>query len=222
MPFGAVRERTFELIETGEYVLTLNDLVEDNGGVYGDSLKWDWLVAPKEDPTNYISSRNGNERTLRVWTGADIVLGGQVHEWIQALLGITLADGDTPPDFDDLLGKRMVAYITHAAPKQGPNAGKMREKIVAGSAKRFGGTHKTVARNVVREPAEDAPAPSMTPEDDMADRAALIEDAKKQIRKAAILDIPAAEQWAVIDLDGMSTEQLRAGLQTIKDAIAAA
>lgn len=220
--FGAVKERTFELIETGEYVLTLNDLEFEADGPYGDSMKWEWMVAPREDPTNYICRQDGNERTIRTWTGADIELGSQQHEWCQVLTGRTLEKGDEPPEIDDLRGKRMIAYLTHQAPKKGPNAGKLREKIVAGSAKRFAGPHKTVARpmETAAQPAETtAEAPA---QDDNADRAVLIDDIKKQVRKAAILDIEAAELWAAINLDEMSTQDLRDGLQTIKEAIAAA
>jgi hypothetical protein len=219
--FGQVKEREFTLIEQGEYILTLSEL-EETAGQWGDRIIWKFLVAPKEDYAAYLQKSNGEEVTLWAFTDVDITIGSQAHELVQVLTGKTFDKGSPPPDEDDLLGKRCIGYVTHETPTRGKNAGKKREALVPGSLKPWKGPSKTVARNVVHEPVEDAPAPSMTPLDDIAERAALIEETKKQIRKAAILDIEAAEQWAVVDLESMTTPELRDGLQTIKDAIAAA
>lgn len=200
--FGAVKERTFQLIETGEYVFTLNDLTEETGA-YGDAIKFVWLVAPISDPTNYISNSNGMERTLHAYTDADITVGGQSHEWVQVLTGRTFANGDTPPDEDELLGRRMIAYLTHQAPKKGPNAGKMREKIVPGSAKPFRGPQPNkVIHTVV------TPPPAAAAEDD-EDRLILLKRVEKLIGRAVMLETPNHLQLAAADLSNATAEYLR-------------
>ncbi len=217
--FGSVKEKEYTLIEQGEYVLTLSEL-EETAGQWGDRIIWKFLVAPKEDFAAYLQKSNGDEVTLWAFTDVDITIGSQAHELVQVLTGRTFEKGSPPPDEDDLLGKRCIGYVTHETPTRGKNAGKKREALVAGSLKPFKGPAKKVAANVVHEPAADQAAdPAQL---DAAERVALMEDTKRQIRKAAMLDIEAAEQWAVIDLTAMSTQDLRDGLQTIKDAIAAA
>lgn len=210
--FGAVKERTFTLIETGEYVLTLNDLSFENG-TYGDSLKWVWLIAPKEDPTAYFARDDGMEKTLHQYTDADIIIGSRQHEWVQALTGRKFEDGDTPPEDDEILGKRMVAYITHEAPKKGPNAGKLREKIVAGSAKPF---------RLPAPTAKAAPAPtqvSADPADDEIDRALLVTKLQKQIVKLGRLNAEAgAAAQTGLDASDLDTAPL-ADLQRLLDDV---
>ena len=49
--FGAVKERTYELVEQGEYVFTLNDIVYEPNGTFGETLIWKWLLAPTDAPT---------------------------------------------------------------------------------------------------------------------------------------------------------------------------
>ena len=173
--FGAVRKQQFKLIETGEFVFTLNDLGEMTGD-YGDRMTWDFLVAEKDTPTEYFARDDGKERILRFFTDIDIVIGSRQHEWIQALTGQPLGEGDDPPDATDLLGKRMVAYLTHYTPKKGKNAGVAREDIVAGSAKSF-----RLPSQKANGTAKGATPP---PESDV-DRHGLISDIKKQIRRAA-------------------------------------
>lgn len=206
--FGGVKEKTFQLIEQGEYVLTLSEL-EESEGQWGDRMVWKFLVAPKEDFAAYICNANGDERTLWAFTDRDIILGSLGHEFVENLTRRKFSEDSDPPDEDDLLGKRILAYVTHETPTRGKAAGKKREAIVAGSIKPFVGPSKKVWTGK----ADDVPD---------VDRAALIEETKKQIRKAAILDLEPAERWAVLDLDAMTDKELVDGLQTIKDAIAAA
>lgn len=203
--FGAVKERTFTLIETGEYALTLNDLSFENG-TYGDSLKWVWLIAPKDDPTSYFARDDGMEKTLHQYTDADIVIGSRQHEWVQALTGRQFADGDDPPEDDDVMGKRMVAYITHEAPKKGPNAGKLREKIVPGSAKPF---------RLPAPKAKAAPAAvesvSADPTEDEVDRALVISKLRKQVARLIQLDaVSGAEAQKALDASDLDTAPLDA------------
>jgi hypothetical protein len=216
--FGSVKERTFELIETGEYVFLLDDLEFTTGGTYGDSLKWVWYVAPKEEPTQYIARDDGQARTLHVYTNPDIIIGSQQHEWVQVLTGRQFDDGDEPPDDSELVGKRMVAYLTHYAPKQGPNAGKQKEKIVAGSAKPFrlpgqkaNGTSKPAPTQVSADPA---------PED--VDRALIVSKLQKQVAKLTKLNKEAGEaaQQAMDDSD-LTTAPLDA-IQGLLDDVTAA
>jgi hypothetical protein len=197
--FGAVKERTFQLIETGEYVLTLNDLTEESGA-YGDAIKFVWLVAPVSDPTNYLCNANGMEKTLHAYTDADITIGSQNHEWVQVLTGRQFGKDDAPPEMDELLGRRMIAYITHQAPKKGPNAGKLREKIVAGSAKPFKGPQPN---KVIYAPA--APA---QPSEDAEDRAVLVKRAEKLIGKAVMLETPLHLDYVALDLNTIDSDEL--------------
>lgn len=214
--FGVVQKRQFKLIETGEYVFTLNDVGEISGD-YGDRMQWDFLVAEKDTPTEYFARDDGKERILRFFTDPEITLGSRQHEWIQALVGCSLGEGDELPDGDELLGKRMVGYLTHYVPKKGKNAGVAREDIVAGSAKPF------------RLPGQRAngtakPAPKVKPSEDAIDRDDVIAAIRKQIKRAAIADVDSdtVETWREINLEAMTDDELVEGLQAIKDAIQAA
>jgi hypothetical protein len=204
--FGQVTKKQFDLIPTGEYVFTLNDVGEISGD-YGDRMQWDFLVAPKENPTEYIARDDGRERVLRFFTDTDITLGSRQHQWIQALSNRTFGEGDDLPDGGDLLGKRMVAYLTHK------NAGVAKEDVVAGSAKPFAlPSHKS-----------NGTGKAATPPDDAGDEhAALVAEVKKQIRRATILDVDSALSWSEINLDLMTVDELKDGLATITAAIEAA
>jgi hypothetical protein len=216
--FGAVKEREFSLIEAGEYCLTLNEL-EESSGQFGDRMIWKFLVAPVSDPTNYINKRKdgtGDEKDVWVFTDPDIILGSIQHEFVEKLTERPFAKGSEPPDEDDLIGHRIIGYITHYVPKKGKNAGTKQEQVVAGSIKPFKGPSKTVARAVEPDPN------AASSQNGDVERAELVEETRKQIRKATILDLEHAEAWAAIDLEGLTHQELRDGLQTIKEAIAAA
>jgi hypothetical protein len=206
--FGQVKKQQYKLIETGEYVFTLNDVGEITGD-YGDRMQWDFLVAEKDSPTDYFARDDGKERVLRFFTDTEITLGSKQHQWIQAMMGRSYDEGDDLPSGADLLSKRMVAYLTHYTPKKGKNAGVAREDIVAGSAKPFslGGKRSGGAKAPAADPDEDKPA--------------LVAEIRKQIRRAAILDIEAASSWGDVNLDEMTAEELRDGLAHIKEMIAA-
>lgn len=211
--FGQVTKQQFKLIETGEYVFTLNDVGEISGD-YGDRMQWDFLVADKDNPTGYFARDDGKERILRFFTDPEITLGSRQHQWIQAMMGRTFAEGDDLPDGGDLLGKRMVAYLTHYTPKKGKNAGVAREDIVAGSAKPH-------ALPKSRTNGNAKPSVAVPPDDPDIDKAELIAEIKKHIRRAAILDLEGATAWSEIDLEAMTVDELKGGLTTIKDAIEA-
>lgn len=215
--FGTVEKRKYTLIETGEYVFTLQDVGEISGD-YGDRMQWDFLVAEKGTPTEYIARDDGNQRVLRFWTDPEITLGSKQHEWIQALAGRSFGEGDTPPDGDDLLSKRMLAYLTHYSPKKGKNAGVPREDIVQGSAKpfRLGGSKPPGAAKTAAKPAPLA-------DDDADERAELIAAINKQIRRAVLADIEdeVIERWKDINLAELTLSELRDSLQSVKDAIEA-
>jgi hypothetical protein len=211
--FGQVTKQQYKLIETGEYVFTLNDVGEISGD-YGDRMQWDFLVAPKDAPTEYMARDDGRERVLRFFTDTDITLGSRQHQWIQALAGRSFTEGDDLPDGSDIVGKRMVAYLTHYTPKKGKNAGVAKEDIVAGSAKPF-----ALPRGKSNGTAKPTTAPSVSESDD--ERAALIAEMKKQIRRAAILDIGPAADWAEVNIEAMTVDELKDGLDTIKGFIEA-
>jgi hypothetical protein len=211
--FGQVTKQQYKLIETGEYVFTLNDVGEISGD-YGDRMQWDFLVAPKDAPTEYMARDDGRERVLRFFTDTDITLGSRQHQWIQALAGRSFTEGDDLPDGSDIVGKRMVAYLTHYTPKKGKNAGVAKEDIVAGSAKPF-----ALPRGKSNGTAKPTTAPSVFESDD--ERAALIAEMKKQIRRAAILDIGPAADWAEVNIEAMTVDELKDGLDTIKGFIEA-
>lgn len=210
--FGQVKKKQYELIETGEYVFTLNDLGEISGD-YGDRMTWDFLVANKETPTEYFARDDGKERVLRFFTDPEITLDSRQLQWIQALTGRSFGLDADLPDGSDLIGKRMVAYLTHYVPKKGKNAGVAREDIVMGSAKPFAlpGSKKNGTSKPAATPAQDA--------DDEGERAALIAEIKKQIRRAAILDLDVAAAWGEINLDIMTVAELKDGLETVKERI---
>lgn len=209
----ALKERVYPLIPTGEYVATLNDLTFESGGVYGDSLLWKWLLAPPEDPTAYLCRDDGNEKIQHEYTSPDVIVGSKPHEWIAALTGKVLEEGDEPPDAEDLVGKRMLVYLTHQAPKQGPNVGKLRERFVQGSSKRFTlAAPKTVARNVTRPEPSDAEVA----------RKDAVEKLGRLIGKAVKLETPNHAAYVAIDLDEGDLEQLQMLANTIQDEIQAA
>lgn len=209
--FGTVEKKKFKLIATGEYIFTLTEVGETDGD-FGTRMVWDYLVAEKDTPTDYITQDDGKARTLRFWTDPEVTIGSQQHEWIQALSGREFGLDSKLPDGEDLLSKRMLAYLTHYTPKRGKNAGVPREDIVRGSAKPF-----SIPRG---KASVTTPAGTTDPvADDGAERTTLIAEIKKQIRRAAILDIDAAAAWGDIDLNELSVEDLRGGLTSIKEQI---
>lgn len=197
----------------GEYVATLNDLTYETGGTYGDSLLWKWLLAPTNDPTNYIARDDGMEKVHHEYTNPDIIVGSKAHEWIAALSGIVLGEGDVPPDSDDLLGKRMRVYVTHQAPKKGPNQGKLRERFVEGSAQAF---DLAPAKRVA------VPRAAAQPVAEAQDRAALVKRIEKLIGKAVMLETPNHKQYIAVDLDEADDEQLTMLANTVDEEVKAA
>lgn len=212
--FGTVEKRKFKLIETGEYVFTLQDVGESDGD-FGTRMVWDFLVADRETPTDYFTQDDGKVRTLRFWTDPEVTLGSQQLEWIQALTGREFGLDSALPDGDELLSKRMLAYLNHYTPKRGKNAGVPREDIVKGSAKPFALNSK---RNGTAKPST-APATTANNADE---RVALLAEIKKQLRRAELAEVEAVEDWKMVNMDEMDVDDLRSGLQTIKDGIKAA
>ena len=212
------KERVYPLIEKCEKVWTLLDLTFEADGPYGDSLCWKWRVAERETPTEYISRDDGQEKVIHEYTNPDVTIGSKPHEWIAALTGITLEDGQEPPESDDLINKRMIAYLTHLAPKKGPNAGKLKERIAQGSAKPFklpGQKAKPAVAQVSADPSEDD-----------VDRALLISKLGKQVAKLTKLNAEygKAAQDAVdqSDLGAAPLEDLQSLLDEITKQVAAA
>lgn len=197
---GAVKEREFTLIEPGEYVLTLSDL-EESEGKFGDRLVWKFLVAPISDPTNYIAKENGDEKTVWVFTDPDIILGSMIHELVEKLTGRKFEKDDDPPSEEELLSRRVIGYITHYTPKQGKNAGKKQEQVVAGSIKPFKGPqpNKVVAPN-----APTRPKPSAADEA----RTELVAKVERIVGKAVRLETPSHMSWACLDYAELADDAL--------------
>ena len=126
--FGSVREKELFLLPVGEYVLTLSELDEAEGN-WGTRVVFKFLAAPLDDYSAYICKPNGEEHTLWAFTDQDIVLGSLAHEFVEALTGRKFSKDSDPPDEDDLLGKRLIAYVGHEIPTRGKSAGKKRETI---------------------------------------------------------------------------------------------
>lgn len=209
--FGAVKERTYELIEPGEYVFTLNDIEYSAEGQYGEALIWKWLVAPLSDGTAYICNANGNERVVHQYTDVDLTLNSKQHQWAQLLLGRKLEIGSPPPDENELIGRRMVAYLQHYVPKRGKNAGKPKESILENSEKPFRGPQPN-------RPIQYAPVQEATPVDDGA-RKALVEKVEKLIGKAVKLETPMHAEYVKIDLSEADDTQLQMLVNSIQEEI---
>jgi len=216
--FGSVKEKTYELLEAGEYVLTLNDL-EESEGQFGDRLIWKFLIAPLSDPTNYINKRkdgSGDAKDIWAFTDPDIIIGSLMHEFVEKLTGRTFDKTSTPPTEDELLGRRIIAYITHYVPKKGKNAGNKQEQIVAGSVKPFKGPQPN---KVIMSPhADDLPA-------DNQDRDALVKRVEKLIGKAVMLETENHLGFVGADLSKADTaflQQLASDIEAeVKAAVAA-
>ncbi len=209
--FGSVKEKEYMLLEQDEYVLTLHEL-EESEGQWGDRMIWKFLVAPKEDYSAYICKANGDEYELWAFTDRDITLGSMAHEFAQVLSGRKLEKDDQPPDEDDLIGKRCLAYVTHETPTRGKSAGKKREAIVAGSIKPFKGPAKTVARNV---------APTKPSQQDV-DHAEWVEKAGRLIGKCVKLETPNHAAYVALDLEDSDADQLQQLCVTLQNEISAA
>lgn len=210
--FGAVKEKEYQLLEQGEYVLTLNDIAESTGA-FGDRIVWKFLVAPVNDPTNYINKRldgSGDEKDIWAFTDPDIVIGSLQHEFIEKLTGRTFVKGSALPSEDELLGRRIIAYINHYTPKRGKNAGVKQEQILAGSVKPFRGPQPNkviVAGAPVRnEPDEDETA-----------RQLLVDRANKIVGRAVKLETPSHGDWIGLDMAELSVDALE---MVIRDATA--
>jgi len=212
--FGAVKERTYELIETGEYVFTLNELEYSAEGMYGEALIWKWLMAPQSDPTDYIAKANGDPKTLFQYTDVELTLGSKQHEWASALMGKRLEKGDTPPEQDEIEGRRMVAYLTHYTVKKGKNAGQQKEQIVPGSAKVFKGPQPNSVKYAVAEPKQASPS--------AADRDAIVKRVEKLIGKAVMLETPNHLNYVAEDIAAADTVYLNGLAAEIEDEIKAA
>jgi hypothetical protein len=210
-PVAARKE--YPLLDRGEYVVTLNDLTYETGGTYGDALLWKWLIAPVSSPTDYIARDDGMEKVHHEYTNPDVIIGSKAHEWIAALTGITLGDGDVPPDSDDLLGQRMRVFIGHQAPKQGPNAGKAREKFVQGSAQRF-----TLAGAKKVAVPQSAPKPGVAE----ADRAELVKRFEKLVGKAVMLETTYHADYVAINIDATDNATLLTLINQIDAEVKAA
>jgi hypothetical protein len=219
--FGAVKQREFTLIEQDEYVLTLDD-IEESVGQYGDRLIWKFLVAPKDAPTDYIARDDGQAKTVWAFTDQDIILGSLQHELIEKLSGRTFGEGSAPPDAEDLLGKRVLGYITHHTPKQGKNAGKKQEQIVAGSIKPYRLPGQKANGAAKRAP--DQVTADAGPED--VDRALVVSKLQAQVKKLTKLDPAEGEraQEAVYasDLDEAPIAEIQALLDNVTAAVVAA
>jgi hypothetical protein len=145
---GAVTEKTYTLRPQGEYVFTLVD-IEVSQGDWGDRLKWVWEMSYPDHPEDPIYRENGDADTLFQWTNTDLVVGSRQFEWAQILSGRTLEPGDEAPEDDELIRRRMVAYLTHETVKKGKRAGQKQETIVEGSARPF--TRAVPRRNAPRD-----------------------------------------------------------------------
>ncbi len=206
-------KKQFPLLATGEYVATLNDLTLETEGQYGDSLLWKWLLSDKDDPTNYIARDDGMERVFHEYTNVDIVIGSKPHEWIASLTGIVLGEGDEAPDSDDLLGKRMLVYIAHQAPKTGPNAGKLKERLVAGSSKPF---------NLVPPKRVATPRPTAQAAPPAQDRAAIVTRFEKLVGKSVMLETTYHADYVAIDIEATDDATLLTLIDQIDAEVKAA
>lgn len=150
----AAPPKTYELLTATHYVLKLMDLKQVEKTFGNDTvqqLEWDFTLAPLDEPTRYLRKGDGTQRIFRQWTpikeGVMLRVGELAHEWVCALLGRKLQEGETP-DLDEILDQRMIAELIHV-----PNARdktKMNEKIKLGSAQVY-----TKKRRVVVEDEED-------------------------------------------------------------------
>jgi hypothetical protein len=147
-----------------------------------------------------------------------VIVGSKPHEWIAALTGVVLEDGQQPPDSDELVGKRMVAYLAHIAPKQGPNAGKLKERISQGTAKPF----RLPGQKVKPTPTQVSADPS----DDDVERATLVARLQKQVAKLGKLNAGEGERAQVAleesDLSDAPVETIRQLLDEVTKAVNAA
>jgi hypothetical protein len=206
--FGSVLEKkAYALIEQGEYVLTLSEL-EESEGQYGDRVVWKWLVAPLNDYTAYFCRDDGQEKTLWAFTDPDIVMGSLAHQFAEALTGRKLGKDSAPPTEDELVGHRLIAYITHETPKTGKSAGIKREKIVDGSIKPFREPGRKAATQVTADPS-----------DEDVDRALLVTKLEKQVARLEKLDKASGKKAReALEASDLETAPL-ADIQQLSDAV---
>ncbi len=189
---GQVSEQTYDLIPQGEHVFTLHD-IEVTDGQWGESLKWVWLLSSPSSPGDYIVTVSGLEKTLWQFTKVDLTVGSRQWEWACALTGRQLAKGDKPPTDEEVLNKRMIAYLTHAAPRNDPQ-GQKKEKIVEGSAKPFRGPAATTNGRAARsEVGAAAPSTEIDAEINEMDAEALRHRWRELVDDAAGLRVEVPE-----------------------------
>lgn len=213
--FGSVKEKTFELLEQGEYVLTLNDM-DESEGQYGDRLVWKFLIAPLSDPTNYINKRkdgSGDAKDIWAFTDPDIIIGSLQHEFVEKLTGRTFDKNSAPPTEDELLGRRIIAYISHHIPKRGKNAGNKQEQIVTGSIKPFRGPQPN---KVIVSPVASAPAEAPASRDELVARVAKLQG------KAVKLETENHLAFIAVDLNSVDEGYLATLADEIEAEIKAA
>jgi hypothetical protein len=214
--FGAVKQKEYTLIEQGEYVLTLLEL-EESAGQWGDRMVWKFMVAPKDDPTNYIARDDGNEKTVWVFTDRDIILGSFCQELVEVLSGRKFKEDGEPPSEDDLLGKRCVGYITHETPTRGKNAGIKREKIVEGSIKPFRLPPSKTTQNGSAKPS--AAQVSADPSDEEIERATVVSKLQRQVARLVKLDERmGAEAQTALDASDLENADI-VGIQALLDQV---
>jgi hypothetical protein len=216
--FGTVKDKKeFALLEPGEYVLTLSD-IEEVEGQYGDRIVWKFLIASKSAPTDYFARDDGQEKTLWAFSDPDIIVGSLAHEFIEGLTGQTFGKDSQAPSADDLLGKRIVAYVSHETPKTGKNAGVKREKIVAGSIKPYrlpGQKANGTAKRAPDQVTADAGSEDI-------DRALVVSKLQAQVKKLLKLD-PAEGERAQEALDASDLDDAPlAELQSLLDSVTVA
>ena len=213
--FGAVKEKEFILLDVGEYVLTLSEL-EETEGQWGQRMVFKFLVAPKEDYSAYICKPNGEEFLLWAFTDTDIILGSLQHEFVEALAGRKFTKDAEPPTEEELIGKKMLAFITHETPSRGKNAGKKREAIVAGSIKPYRTPIAKTGSRTVAPPADPIP-----PDDtDDGDRDLIVLTLKKRVARLLKLDLEHGQKaQAALEASDLDTAPL-ADLERLSDAVA--
>lgn len=209
--FGKVLDRKeYALLEQGEYALTLLELDEVEGQ-YGDRVVWKFLMAPLSNPTAYLCRDDGQEKTIWGFTDPDIIMGSLAHQFAEALTGRSLTKDTAPPDEEELIGKRLVAYIGHETPKTGKSAGIKREAIMAGTIKPF--------REPKPQTATNGAAAAAT-EFDESDRPLMVAALKKRVARLQKLDKENGQKaQEALDASDLETAPL-ADLERLSDAVA--
>jgi hypothetical protein len=207
--FGKIADkREYALMVQGEYCLTLTEL-EEVDGQYGDRIVWKFLVSPLTHPYDYICRDDGQEKSVWGFTDPDIIIGSLAHQFAEALTGRALTKDTPPPDEEELIGKKLVAYIGHETPKTGKSAGVKREAIMAGTIKPF------------KEPkAQNGTAAPPATELDEGDRELVVAALRKRVARLTKLDASAGKDArAALDASDLDTAPL-ADLERLSDQVA--